>query len=73
MALSAKIKKQFEERMGMSINELSEATDNTRYDMLMKSKPKKAKNEFGRGYVNFGLSVSSKQKDKENMEILRNW
>lgn len=70
MALSAKIKEKFEKRIGMAINEL---TDNNPYNIALSSNAEKEKHSFGRGYVNFGKSISSKQKDKENMEILRNW
>lgn len=70
MALSAKIKEKFEKRIGMAINEL---TDSNPYNIGLVSNAGKVNHGFGRGYVNFGKSVSSKQKEKENMQILRNW
>jgi len=54
----------------MTINEL---TDNNPCNIVLSSNAEKEKHSFGRGHVNFGKSISSKQKDKENMEILRDW
>jgi|GEM_PF-4943857 len=70
MALSEKIKEKFEKRIGMSISEL---TDSNPYNLDLSSNVERVNHSFGRGYVNFGQSVSSKQKDKENMSILKGW
>lgn len=67
MALSEKIKTQFEQRTGMTLNALSEAPDHNFYDTLTVAIPARVK------HVSARVSVSSKQKDKENRDILRQW
>lgn len=74
MALPLEIKEQFEKRVGARISELAEMIgDQCNVPKQFTPFTKGAKHEFGRGYVHFGRAVSSKQKDKENLEILRNW
>jgi len=67
MSLSAIVKKKFEARMGLSIDELSNSAIQT------KNNRQETPNDYGRGYVHFGCSVNPQQKEKENLEILRNW
>jgi len=66
MSLSQAIKKKFEERMGLSISDMSES-------LFLSKTNNKAKNDYGRGYVHFGKSIDPKQKEKENIKILSNW
>ena len=65
MPLSPIVKKKFEARMGSTIDEL--------FSPVLLAKSNKTLNDYGRGYVHFGNSVSPQQKDKENLEILSNW
>lgn len=74
MALPLEIKEQFEKRVGARISELAEMIDEQRnIPKHFTPSIKSPRHEFGRGYVHFGRAVSSKQKDKENLEILSNW
>ena len=66
MSLSASLKKKFEERIGLTIDELNDPT-------LLAENKNKIQNNYGRGYVHFGRSVNPHQKDKENLKILSNW
>lgn len=67
MSLSLEVRKKFEIRTGLSINEFDVSV------LREKNSQKTSLDSYGRGYVHFGKSISLKEKDEENLKILAKW